>query len=302
MKKSFLLMALCLLCLLLSGCSLAAAPDPDIEPQGDTFAGVFVNLQSTADASTPPFGNAEADDEGRIYATKTQANYTSEDSGLSQKSVEYDFSHVQGCGMFMYKRAGSGSIFSSSGKTSMLSDLKYGVVSTDDENSDTIDVTVYLTPSFSGVMHFAEIYADSEGDLYISPDVESIPVSSQMAGYKKALSHEITTISDGKEMPTLFTCTVNLDVATPTQSLTLVQMSGDNTVIARDSFEVRALASELAVSSETEYIIATTISLAPDGSKQTAREILTGLDSSYSFYYESEGICLPNAIFLNWEK
>lgn len=317
MKK---LISILLILVMLTGCQLATdetVPDDTVQ---DRLVGVVVTWEYLDLFDMEAYLNDHLDEvmegdhvatdtaayQGCIYARETvQEQVNSE--GEKYHYTEYDFDQVEGIALISYQVQ----VFSEDGElnssyfTSIagegIQDVCFGTTSMDltgDAYGVKGEGTIYI-PNGSGEISFYTnpVYQDSEGRLYLVP---GSGMSSELysGGMSTWVTEERTITRDGEEVTEVSEFVINVQGVDIAETVTLVQMDGENQVLSRVEYGVDALPDAIEPEEGCAYIIVEEVC-----GSETRRTIAEPGDKEVPIYNRGDqAFCQVHCIGLCWNE
>ena len=325
-KASRLSALLCLLLLLLAltGCQLAreeAGEGVSAEGTeaivGDRLAGVLItteyldlfDFEAYIDDNIENLNGSVISDEdsrkysGRIYATLETRTATSE-SGDTITTKEYVFPTIEGIEYFAYQiTSTTESTYTTSTVGEGLSDSKMHLHSTDAGDFITLEATLYVAAQRGSVCYyFNPVYQDAEGNVYVTSGqgMES-SVDTEGINFSQSVKETHTVTQDGEMKEYTNSVTVSVQVVSPPETIVVLQMDGENHVIAQEEYIPGQMPETIAPEAACEYILVESHKKTLDGENIITREIFGKDAKSIQTMYEGEGgICIQDYTEIQW--
>jgi hypothetical protein len=323
-KKTF---AMCLaICILftLTGCQLAKE-DAGEDNNGDRLIGVFVtkeyldlfdmegylndNISKLSGGGDIILDGNDSKYQGRLYATLKTRTLTEEKTGKTMNTKEFIFDNVDGSSFFVakipdiecehsYFTSGSGDGISDRHSTN-----NYG----DQENSTTLEGTIYLSPNYASNTCFINpVYQSADGSVYATEERGGFMVDGMVGEgpvYSTTLNETTTITENGKNKSASISITISLVVMIAPEKVAILQMNHDSAIVSRNEYSPSELPDTLNMEMATEYLIVETYKHDRGGNLVVTRTIYDRNDESIdTFYCRDDGICVKNWAQLNWSK
>ncbi|MDR3270204.1 MAG: hypothetical protein LBT32_01630 [Peptococcaceae bacterium] len=323
MKAKMLLGVCCVLIVCaLTGCQLAQE-DAGTSADKDRLAGVFItteyldlfnmagylqdNLSSLPNGDMVVDGNRQKY-EGRLYAALRTRTQTNEETGETIEPAEYVFEDMEGIAYFVatvFATAEHDS-YSASVVDEGISDGHIGVNISDDQNSTTLEGTIYTTPSSkNNTYYFNPVYQSADGRVYAVSGrgfMVNNAAYSEGSVFAQTLDDTTTVTENGQAKTETSSVKLSLSVVLAPEKISVCQMDADHGILARTEYAPDALPGAFTAEQDTAYFIVETYKRDDTGKLKTSR-VLYGADAETmeTFSVRADGICVKHWIPIAWQ-
>ncbi|MEA4966098.1 MAG: hypothetical protein VB055_09790 [Oscillospiraceae bacterium] len=310
--------ALCCVLLALTGCQLAKE-NGDTQTGSDQLIGVLVTTEYldlfdldgyvgdnassfsggeiTLDGTDPAY-------QGRLYASIAADPQTGE-TGETTDPQEYVFDGIDGIAYFAAEYSTGEDSYTGTSTGEGISDAKTAVNIGDEENTTTLEGTIYVNPRLSGMEYYVNpIYQSGDGSVYtVSGSGFSFAgVSDEGNVYSQELSHTATVTEDGESKTDSVTVKISFATMFAPEQITVLQMDQNSTVLSREEYQPGTLPDCLTLPSDVAYVVVETDRHNAAGEQVAARSLCNrGDDALETFYCREDGVCVKYSTQLTWE-
>ena len=305
MTKKILALAMALILTFgLCGCQLAK-PEGDKNLQKDRLMGVYITrnyidlfdmdsyLQENLDKIIAQNGKLELpamENEGKLYAELTVDTYPySEGEGYT-----YAFPELDGIMLAHFRMSSGEDAYTATAVGEGICDIHSRVGGEDAGISGTIWMA---KDSGEAIFYLNPVYQTADGQVYLVPG-SGIHFSSGVGGRATQTMEERYTVTvNGETVEEHFAVEVSIDMAEPTQTVTVIQMNGKDLEVCRTTYQADALPDELTPEDGTAYLI-----VQSNTKTGTQRQICQPSDNHTEvFILLDQQICIRKYIYVNWE-
>ena len=119
-----------------------------------------------------------------------------------------------------------------------------------------ISGTIWVNPNFGDVIFYLNpMYQTPDGQVYLIPG-SGLHMSGDIAGQAtQTLSETFTVTENSKTEESSFEVEVTIDIAMPAETVTILQMNGQNTQIGKETYSADQLPDGITPNPETAYLI-----------------------------------------------
>ena len=271
-----------LILLTLQGCRLARETAGE-DGYEDRLVGIFVTTDYL-------------DAEDRLYATLTAAE-------------EYVFEDVEGICYFAptIPAAAQRDSYISSMWDEGISDGHLDVSIGEEEESTTLEGTLYVTPSFKNhTLHFNPVYQSAKGDIYTTAG-SGFEVNhdsdSEDSSFSQTLDATTTLTENGRIRTDSISITLSVSIMFTPEKIVVLQMDTDSGLISRTEYAPDALPETFLLDTSTNYIIVETHKRDDTGALIISRGIYGKDDETAdTFAAREDGICVKHQTPIQWPQ
>ena len=315
MMKLKMITAICLTLVLsaLSGCQLAKE-SLGANGDRDRLIGVFVttehldlfDTEAYLNDSNISIKNGEASFngadsqkyQGRLYANLVARTDTDEETGLPLPTYEYVFEGIEGvqyCAPFIQLNEEEDG-YNAPMSDPAVSDVQTGFFIYDDENSMSLEGTIYIVPSGKNNTYFFNpVYQSADGSVYTVTNYGvtfGTDTESEGSIYTQTIDETTTITENGKVKKDSTSIKVSLSVIFVPEKIAILQMGPDNALISRKEYKPGEMPEELELEKGSAYFIVETHKRDDAGAAMIHREIYgEDTESIETFFVKAEGIC-----------
>ncbi len=294
---------LLVICLLLSGCSLAQGQNLQEEqiPEQDQLIGVFLTREylSLFDVDSYVKDNWESltdgkqEDmsayEGRVYAKRVEEN----------GSADFIFEGYEGIRLFSVEITDVHGTYTAVISDPFFTDGASHFHSRDEGETVTLSATLHCAAREDGqedyyVFHFNPVYQDSEGNVYM---MAGTGISSGVGTFSKTIKGEVTRTENGVTTKNTTAVEVSISIIPEPGKTVVLFMDEDSGILSRQEFAPGAMPKELETPEGTAYLI-----LEKYNAEGIEREICgPEADGFATFKVLDNGICQPVHTKILWK-
>lgn len=313
MNKRILFAAMLFAVICLAGCQLAkeeAAPQQDDRLIGAFITDEFVDLFdfesyiSDNAASLSGGGNVisvagSAKYAEALWAKEKAVTLKGDDPADDEEYLEYCFPGVEGMRCFTATRVDpeTGDEYVGVDTDDGISDVDAHMIDTDAEDAIELSGTVYVAPAVRGSSTFFinPVYQTPDGRVYlVSGNGISSDASAEGGAFSQTIEEKTDVAENGKSRQRRTKITVTIQYMQAPESIAIIEMDGEDRVLARNEFS-----SADAFETGAEYLIVETT--AADGS--VSRELFDRNDGwIYAFVCREDGVCIKKATEIIWRE
>lgn len=315
MMKHKILIAICCTLILcaLTGCQLAkenAGPSAD----EDKLIGVFItteyldlfdfdtylndNVTGFQGGEINMVGGNTSKYQGRIYADLVPRTDTYEETCETIVTYEYVFDGIEGisyCVPTIQETDGENNYIATLSDPA-ISDGHTSINTGDDENSVSLEGTIYVSPSRNmSTFYFNPIYQSADGSIYlVSGDGFTFNSETYSEGsvYSQILDDTTTVTENGKTKTDTISIKVSISIIFAPEKIVILQMDPDDTLISRTEYKPDLLPDVLALETSAAYFIVETHKRDNTGSPIILRDIYgKDVENIDTFFVRADGIC-----------
>lgn len=319
-RKMMIAVCFALILCALTGCQLAQENAGTSE---DKLVGIFItteyldlfgfedylndNLSSFRGGEITVDGNTQKY-QGRLYATLTTRILTNEETGETSETEEYVFEGVEGIAYFSPAMPATvqRDSYIASVSDEAISDghmsLNYG----DDENSTTLEGTIYTSPSNKRhTYYFNPVYQNADGSVYVvsgSGFTVNGESYSEGSAYSQTLDATTTVTENGKVRTDSMSITLSISIMFAPEKIVILQMDADSGLLSRTEYAPDAMPRVFMPEADTAYLILETYKRDDTGSPKISRAIY-GRDAEKieTFFVRTDGICVKHWTQIMWK-
>ncbi|ABX42229.1 hypothetical protein [Lachnoclostridium phytofermentans] len=325
--KTKRILSMCLaVCILftLTGCQLAKE-DAGETNNGDRLIGVFVtkkyldlfdmegylndNISKLSGGGEIILDGNDSKYQGRLYATLKTRTLTEEKTGEIMNTKEFIFDNVDGSSYFAAKIPATEDedSYITSGSGEGISDRHSAYNYGDEENSTTLEGTIYLSPSYAGnTCYINPVFQSVDGSVYATAEHGGFMVDGMIgegAVYTTTLNETKTITENGKSKVASFSIKISLVVMLAPEKIAIMQMNHDSVIVSRNEYSPGELPDTLNMEMATAYLIVETYKHDLGGNLVVTRSTYDRNNESIdTFYCRDDGICVKKWTQLNWSK
>ena len=319
MKRNLIITLCCALILCaLSGCRLAKE-DAGAESGRDRLIGVYITAEYldlfdydgylSDNLSRFQGGELTIDEsgtqkyQGRLYAVLTSRQLLDKETGETTLIQEYVFERPEGipyCVPLIQAAEEENSYIATPSDTA-ISDGQTNIFIGDDENSVSIDGTIYITPaSTMYTYYFNPVYQSADGSVYAAAGngfMVNHEAYSEGAVYSQTLDASTTITENGKVKKDSVSIKISLSVLFAPEKIVLIQMDADNAILSRAEYEPDEMPEAITPETGMAYIIAETHKRDGMGNIKIRRNIYNSdAEAIEAFYARPDGVCIKQQI------
>lgn len=321
------ILSMCLaICMLftLTGCQLAKE-DAGVDNNGDRLIGVFVtkkslslfdmegylndNISKLSSGGEIILDGNKSKYQGRLYATLTTRTSIEEKTGKTMNTQEFVFDGVDGTSYFAAKIPATEDedSYITSGSDEGISDIHSAYNYGDEENSTTLEGTIYLSPSYKGNICFVNpVFQSADGNVYTMAGNPGFMVDGMIgegAVYTTTLNETTTITENGKSKSASISIKISIVVMLAPEKIAIMQMNNDSAIVSRNEYFPGGLPDTLNMEMDTAYLIVETSKHNQTDNLVVTRSIYDRNNESIdTFYCRDDGICVKKLTRLNWTK
>ncbi len=317
MNKKFFILGM-ILCLLLTGCSLAVE-DAAAPVEEDALIGVLVTTEhldlfdteryfqenAAAIVNGGEVKNSEAY-QGRIYAKRVQRELTGE-NGEKRHIEEFEFEGYEGMAYMAATMEDENGEYVSTQSSSLLSDGHTAVISRDNEERRELSATLYVGPDAKHRAYYCNpIYQTADGQVYVTSgqgissnfDWESMKGAAPGPEMTTTISNSVTETVDGVSKTRSFSASISIAPMLPGDSGRIVEMDSENRALRSTELDINALPEDYTPGEDCEYLL-----LQLNWEKEIHRRLYQQGEPYLEIFTQDEnGICTKSLINILWEK
>lgn len=318
MNKKLFALLLTIICIMSTGCSLAAEGTKeagDVPVTEDQLVGMLITmdhfLESTEEAYIQmPLWNAQtsgmedplhyASNQGkRLYAAVADREYPTQEGTYTSKVYEFP----EGTGIahmaFLVRENGEDESYWSGNTSEEISDVKRHFITTDGVSSIELSGTIYVSTEASDLaLYLNPVYQTKDGEVYA---LGTYPMGYQavsMGGTTETTTQEINA-SIGEIETSGSTVSLTIEVIDLPEKYLILEMSEDNQVLKTTEFVPEEMPERYVPQIGTAYLV-----LEAHSGEGVARTVYSPSDTSKrmeSFYPGDFGICIKGYTEIEWE-
>lgn len=320
MMKRNLILTICfaLIFCALAGCQLAKESTGS-SASGDKLIGVFVttqyldlfdfdgymidNIKNFQGGEITMDNKTTQKYQGRIYATLVPSTYTSEETGETILTHDYTFTDIEGiqfCIPIVQSTEDENS-YRSTMTDPALSNVNTSIAVGDDENSITLDGTIFVTTSGNiDKYYFNPVYQSADGSVYVVSG-ESFSfnneTNSEGAVFSQNLSETTTITENGKTKKDSISINISISSMFAPEKIVVIQMNADNAPVSQTEYKPDTLPDDIALEAVTAYVIVETYKQDGNGTATVSRDIY-GRDAKNieTYFARADGFCVKRNI------
>lgn len=235
----------------------------------------------------------------RLYATVNKVTHTDEESGTTNETNDYVFEGVDGIYFFIFKQ--DGYIHNAFKEGIFDSSLNINVSDIDNE-SISIEGTIYALPGKNSYFDINYVYQCADGRIYAVPG--TCFLISTDADLTVTQEEKITKNADNSNQESSFSGKLTIKPRYSAESITIFQMNNDNEVLFREEYIPGSLPEMLMPTKDVDYLIVETNFSEADGNIRTERSIISnGEESLLTIYYpENNKWAMAQLTVLEWAE
>jgi len=314
MKRNIMIAVYCALILyFLTGCQLAKE-SADTNANDDRLIGVLITTEyldlfdydGYLDDDFNSFQGCEINMneknnqkyQGRLYADLIPRTITNEETGETTITYEYVFEGIEGiqyCVPTIQATEAENSYVATMSDPA-ISDTSTNIFVSDDENSISIDGTIFITATGKmNAYYFNPVYQSTDGSVYaVSGD--SFMLISDMFGEGSAYSHTLETTTsrteNGMTKKDSTSIKISISVMYAPENIVILQMGSDNAIISLTEYEPYAMPQVIVPETGTAYFIVETHKKDDAGNTKLSREIFDrDIENIETFFARADGVC-----------
>ena len=243
-------------------------------------------------------GENTAQYQQRLYATLEKTTLVDEQTGESVSHEQYVFPGIEGIALFeaLVEPTDGGERYHTSIVGEGMNDCKFSV------GSETIlEGTIYVAPKKGSITYyFNPVYQSGDGGVYLTAGTGLSMSGDNSPGISSSHTVEETqTITMDGETRTQHTkVAVTVCVMDPPEKIAVLQMAGDHSIIAGDTYRPGAAPQEIVMNEDVQYLIVEYY-----GAQGEPRRELIGRDQQQwitLYQAQEDGLCLARTIELVW--
>ena len=317
MKRKMMIAVCCALILCaLTGCQLAKE-SAGTNAYEDRLIGVFItteyldlfdfegylsdNYNSFQGGEINVDGSGTQKYQGRLYAVLVPRTLTDEETGETTVTHEYVFEGIEGilyCVPTIQPSEAENSYIATTSDPA-ISDGYTSIFVGDDENSVSIDGTIFVAPSKNDhIYYYNPVWQSAEGSVYaVSGD--SFMFSSEAHGegsaYAQTMDATTTITENGKAKKDSISIKISISVMYAPEKIVILQMDPDNVVISRSEYEPGEMPKDIMLKTDTAYFIVETHKRDDTGNIKIHREIYgRDVENIETFFVREDGVCVKH--------
>ena len=329
----------------LAGCSLARA-DMGAQAREDRLVGVFItteyldlfdferylsdNLSSFSGGRIDIDGDAR-EYQGRLYASLVSKTLTSE-TGESIETKEFVFEDIAGIPFFSAVVQTEFEYYTTSVSDEAISDGHINVYVGDDEDSRTMEATIYVVMSMQPpaespigtsmdmpagtpdgppppvrfpmdrhVYYFNPVYQSADGSVYLMPGdgMSSSGTSFEGASFSKTMSATYTETENGKTKTESFSVQIAITTMYAPETIVILQFDENANLLSRTESPPGGLPDEISPELTAAFIVVETIKRDNDGMQSVSRDLYDrDAESIETFQARDDGTCVKRTTSL----
>lgn len=238
----------------------------------------------------------------RVYAVLTPKTFTHVETGEISESWSYVFEGIPGVALFEPDRM-------------RLDDENYVEIYSDSEGaSEThltysdegvlMEGTIYVAPNSAYGIHAYPVYQRKDGQVYL---VSSVgwgldEETSEGIGLTQTYKDESALTINGKPVRKSVEVVVNIGIKYPSKTVSIIQMSAEDTPVSRMEYAAEALPKEVIIGSDTASVIVESKVSTPEG-EEIRRELFDRNREGFTAYVLRDGwLCAPEYVRFTWQE
>lgn len=240
--------------------------------------------------------------QGRLYAVVVTKTVTNEETGETIETEEYEFPGIDGIPYFTV-REGEGTTASIS--NGLISDGHVAISHGDEENSITMEGTLYVTPDAGRTYYFNPVYQSADGRVYAmsGSGYTAGGVRDEGEAYAQTLTATTTVTKDGKAVSDTVSVKVTIHVMRPPEKIVIVEMDEDNVMVTREVYAPGAAPEAITPEESTAYIVMETHKRDAGGKEIVVRGLYDKKAGTLEmFALREDGVCVKQWAQILWEE
>lgn len=246
--------------------------------------------------------------QGRLYATLKTQVLTEEETGNTMNTKEFVFDSVDGIAFFAatVPATESEDSFITSGSDEGISDGHSAYNYGDEEDSTTLEGTIYFSPSSTDTIFYINpVFQSADGSVYATTG-NGYKVDGMLGegpSYSTTLSETTTITENGKSKASSISITISLTMMYTPEKVVLLQMDQNSTIVSRKEYSPGELPESISTESDTAYLIVENYKRDYEGNSVISRSIYdSNQETLETFYSRDDGVCVKEWTQINWEK
>lgn len=239
--------------------------------------------------------------QGRVYAVAVIKTVTNEETGETVEMEGYQFPGVDGIHYFAARHEDHISTESDEA----ISDGHVAIHHGDEENSVTMEGTIYVAPDAGHTYYFNPVYQSADGRVYAmsGSGYTAGGVRDEGETYAQTLSATRTVTRDGQAVTDTVTVQVTISVMYPPEQIVILQMDKDNVVVSREAYAPGAAPEAITPEESTVYLIMETHKRDMQD-KEIVMRALYGKEAGTleMFALREDGVCVQQWAQVLWEE
>lgn len=318
MKRNSLLLGVCaILICTLAACSLAREEASD-NPREDKLIGVFItteyidlfdfdrylneNLSGFQGGAIVMDGNNEKY-QGRLYASLVPRTLTNEETGETSEILEYKFEGIEGIPYFSPTAQDEHGNYTASASDDAISEGHMSIKQGDDENSVSMEGTLYVVPASMNAYYPNPVYQSADGSVYLvsGSGISASGVHDDGPMMSQTLSADYTVTENGKTKTDSFSVTISVSVMSAPEKIIILQMNADSELLSRHEYVPGTLPESFVPDDKTAFMIVETQKRNFEGKLKVTRNIYGNSDESIeTFSARADGVCVKSWTRIAW--
>ena len=306
MKFKFLAICCCILVLVTSaGCQLAQDGNGNTTHTPDRLVGVFLTTDYLDTSLTQETTNRP----DRLEAKLLPRTYTNPETGEEYETMQFVFERYEGISYFasVIPATAQEEPYTTSTHDDAITQSHMAIREADEGNSLTLTGSVYMSIlSAPRAFYFNPVYQTADGNVYTTAGNAMMYSAESRNEEGEAFSQTLTDTAsftqNGVTETEFSSVTVSFEIIFVPQSVVLLQMDAENSVLARTEFAPDVMPEAFDLLPNAAYAIVETHKLNAERQPVIAREIYShGADMAETFFARADGICIQHSMRLNWQ-
>ena len=247
--------------------------------------------------------------QGRLYAKIVTRIHTDPETGNTFETREFSFEEVEGIHYICASipaTENEGSITMTSSDEE-VSDGHTSIHTSDEENSISLEGTIYYSPAGTGSITFFlnPVYQSSDGRVYAvtGTGISSHGDHTEGSLYSQTFEESTTFTENGKTKTSHTSIKISFSIMFPPSKIIVRQMDEESSVISSTEYQPGKLPETLEISKDTAFIMVETHKQDRDGKPIVTRSLYDKDDETLATYYcRDDGICVKQHTSLEWNR
>ena len=246
--------------------------------------------------------------QGRLYAVLVPRTLTSEETGETTVTLEYIFEGIEGIAYCVprIQATEEENSYIATMSAPAISDGHTSIFVGDDENSVSLDGTIYVVPSnISHTYYFNPVYQSIDGSVYAvtgSGFMMNSDLYSEGSVYSHTLDAVTSITENGETKKDSISIKISISVMFAPDEIAILQMGSDNAVISQTEYEPEEMPTTLTLETGTAYFIVETHKRDNTGTMIISREIYgSDVENIETFFVQADGVCVKHWTQMIWE-
>ncbi len=318
MKRKVILVGICAMILCtLAACSLARE-DAGENPYEDKLIGVFISTEHLdlydfkrhlndnliVFRGGEIITNSDTDKyQGRLYATLMPKTLTNEETGETTEIMEYVFENISGIPYFYPTIKDELGNYSASMSDNAISEGHIDIKQGDDEDSVTMEGTLYVLPGGTSAYFLNPVYHSADGSVYLTSGngISSSGEHDEGSMMSQSLSAKKTITENGKTKTDSFSVTISVSFMFAPESIIILQMNENGELLSRLEYAPDALPDSFEPEAQTAFLVVETKKHDSEGTIKVSRNIYNrDAQSMETFYPRADGVCVKDWTLIEW--